>query len=258
MEQKEETADGGARAPDIPQIGQSCDTPATSAGKRRSDDMSAPKRLKRATEATASAHTASAMPGDSAEGPSPTSPDTNAQQALPEASLPASLPPPMPATTIPVSAALSHAVGALALDNQRLALESERLVALAARQHEHQEEMLGNAAAENRALRAQVDALQAGQAEATQGYLSEISTLRSSVEELETFQERLRPYVPPEETCSRFRHGRCTKGRWCPRLHVVPPCRFFDYLSGCSRGEACKFAHVALQRKPVRLVPAKH
>ena len=76
MEQKEETADGGARAPDIPQIGQSCDTPATSAGKRRSDDMSAPKRLKRATGATASAHTASAMPGDSAEGPRPTSPDT--------------------------------------------------------------------------------------------------------------------------------------------------------------------------------------
>ena len=94
--------------------------------------MSAPKRQKRATEAAASAHTASAMPGDSAEAPSPTSPGTNAQQALPEASLPASLPPPMPATTISVSAALSHAVGALALDNQRLALESERLVALAA------------------------------------------------------------------------------------------------------------------------------
>ena len=259
MVQMEGTAESDARAPDMPQIGQSCDASAPSAGKRQSDDMTQePKRLKRATEATGSAHTASAMPGDSAEGPSPTSPDTNAQQALPEASLPASLPPPMPATTIPVSAALSHAVGALALDNQRLALESERLVALAARQHEHQEEMLGNAAAENRALRAQVDALQAGQAEATQGYLSEISTLRSSVEELETFQERLRPYVPPEETCSRFRHGRCTKGRWCPRLHVVPPCRFFDYLSGCSRGGACKFAHVALQRKPVRLVPAKH
>ena len=41
-------------------------------------------------------------------------------------------------------------------------------------------------------------------------------------------------------------------------MHVVPPRRFFDYLSGCSRGEACKCAHVALQRKPVRLVPAKH
>eukprot|EP00959_Pyramimonas_sp_CCMP1952_P412694 8647951-Pyramimonas_sp.AAC.1 len=91
---------------------------------------------------------------------------------------------------------------------------------MAARRQQHQEEILDNAAAENRALRAQVDALQASQAETTQGYLSEISTLRSSVEELETFQERLRPYVPPEETCSRFRHGRCTKGRRCPRLHV--------------------------------------
>ena len=137
------------------------------------------------------------MPSESGNVPSSTRPDTNAQQALPEASLPASLPPPMPATTISVSAALSHAVYALALDNQRLALENERLVALAARQHEHQEEMLGNAAAENRALRAQVDALQAGQAEATQGCLSEISTLRSSVEQLEALQERLRPHAPP-------------------------------------------------------------
>ena len=149
-------------------------------------------------------------------------------------------------------------MNALALDSQRLTLENERLVALAARQHEHQEEMLGNAAAENRALRAQVDALQAGQAEATQGYLSELSSLRSSVEQLEALQERLLPYAPPEETCSKFRHGKCTKGLACPRLHVVPPCRFYNNYSGCSRGEACKFAHVALQRKPVRLVPAKH
>ena len=259
MAQREGTAESGARAPDIPQIGQSCDTPAPSAGKRQSDDMPRePKRLKRAKDASNSAHTTPVLPGDSAEGPTPTSPDTNAQQALPEAPSPAALPPPVPATTIPASAALSHAVNALALDNQRLALENERLVALAARRQQHQEEILDNAAAENRALRAQVDALQAGQAEATQGYLSEISALRSSVEQLEALQERLRPYAPPEETCSKFRHGRCTKGLGCPRLHVVPPCRFFDYLSGCSRGEACKFAHAALQRKPVRLVPAKH
>ena len=91
MVQMEGTAESDARAPDMPQIGQSCDASAPSAGKRQSDDMTQePKRLKRATEAIGSAHTASAMPGDSAEGPRPTSPDTNAQQALPEASLPAS------------------------------------------------------------------------------------------------------------------------------------------------------------------------
>ena len=71
MVQKQEVADGGARAPDIPEAGQSRDTPATSAGKRPSDDMPrATKRPKRATEACASPHTASsAMPADAADEP---------------------------------------------------------------------------------------------------------------------------------------------------------------------------------------------
>ena len=155
-------------------------------------------------------------------------------------------------------AALSHAVTAIVLDNQRLASENERLVALAAQQQEHEEDFLGNAAAENRALRAQIEALQAGQAEAIQSYLSEIAALRESVEQLETLQERLRPHVPPEDMCSKFRHGTCKKGLACPRLHVVPTCRFFNSFSGCTRGKACKFAHVAFKRNPVRLVPARH
>ena len=159
MEQKEGEAESGSRSSSIPQIGQSCDAPTAFASKRQSVAAMSQeaKRLKPATEASGSAHsTTPVVPGDSVEVPTPTNPDTNAKPSLPEAWLPVGSLPPVQATLIPASAALSYAVNALSLDVQRLASENERL---------------GAQAAENRALRAQVDALQSHQAEATQGYL---------------------------------------------------------------------------------------